>query len=46
MSFCSCLPVDEFKLSSSHKFVSTFNVDVLSSSELLFILSLMLIIVK
>jgi len=53
MSFCNCLFVDELKLNSFHKFVSTSNidvlnsnVDVLSSSELLLILSFMLIIVK
>jgi len=53
MSFCSCLSVDELKLSSFHKSVSTFNInvlsfniDVLNSSELLLILSLALIIAK
>ncbi len=31
MSFCSCLLVDELMLSSSHRFVSIFNVDFLNS---------------
>jgi len=53
MLFYSCLSVDEFKLSSSYKFISTFNInvlnfniDVLSSFELLLILSSALIIAK
>jgi len=53
MSFCSSLSVDKLKLSSFYKFISTFNVDVLNSnvdvlnsSELLFILSLALIIAR
>jgi len=46
MLFCSCLSVDELKLSLFHKFVSTSNVDVFNSSEVLFILSLALIIAK
>jgi len=46
MLFCSCLSVDELKLSSFHESVLTFNVDVLNSSELLLILSFTLIIAK
>ena len=47
MSFCSCLLVDELMLSSSHRSVSTSNVDFLisivdvlsSDAELLLLLS-------
>jgi len=51
MSFCSCLPVDELMLSSSHRSVSTSNVDLLisivdvlsSDAELLLLLSFALL---
>ncbi len=54
MSFCSCLLVDELKLSSSHRSVSISNVDFLisiidilnSDAELLLLLSFALLFAK
>ncbi len=54
MSFCSCLLVDEFMLSSSYKFISIFNIDFLisiinvlnSDAELLLLLSFTLLFAK
>jgi len=54
MSFCSCLLVDEFMLSLSHRFVSISNIDFLisivdvlnSDSELLLLLSFALLFAK
>jgi len=54
MLFCSCLFINELMLSSSHRFISIFNVnflisivDVLSSdAELLLLLSFMLLFAK
>jgi len=54
MLFCNCLLVDKFMLSSSHKFISIFNVDLLisivnilsSDAELLLLLSFALLFAK
>ena len=54
MSFCSCLLVDEFMLSSSHRSVSISNVDFLIfivnvlnfDAELLLLLSFALLFAK
>jgi len=54
MLFCSCLLVDELMLSSSHRFISIFNVDFLisivdvlsSDAELLLLLSFTLLFAK